>query len=209
MLKLHIVFLVSDVELVEINPLVLVESDEFVALDCKMVVDDNGFFRHEDLKRLADPMDMDPLEYDAKKAGISYIKLKGSIGCMVNGAGLAMATMDLVKSCGGEPANFLDVGGGAPADKIKRALEILLGDPQVEAVLVNIFGGILRCDELAKGIVAAARELKTKTPMVVRLEGTNKEQGERILDESGLVFKVARNMREAGELAVGCLRSNA
>jgi len=209
MLKLHIVFLVSELDLVEINPLARVESDNFVALDAKMVVDDGGLFRHEELRKLADPSDMDPLEYEAKEAGVSYIKLTGNIGCMVNGAGLAMATMDLVKDCGGEPANFLDVGGGAGAEKIKAALKVLLSDPMVKAVLVNIFGGILRCDELANGIVSAARELKIEVPMVVRLEGTNKEEGARILAGSGLSFAVAHNMREAGELAVGMLKSDA
>ncbi len=209
LLKMHIIFLVSDLELIEINPLVLVEDGSMVALDAKMVIDDNSLFRHEDFGKLEDPSEMDPLEYDARKAGVNYIKLHGNIGCMVNGAGLAMATMDLIKNCGGEPANFLDVGGGASAQKIDTALKIMLGDPKVEAVLVNIFGGILRCDELAKGIVAAARELEIKVPMVVRLEGTNKEEGAMILNESGLSFRVAHNMREAGEMAVGMLRSNA
>ncbi|MBI5190307.1 MAG: ADP-forming succinate--CoA ligase subunit beta [Nitrospirae bacterium] len=209
MLKLHIVFLVSDAELVEINPLVLVESDDFVALDAKMSVDDSALYRHEDMKRLADPSDMDGLEYRAKKAGVSYVRMDGNIGCMVNGAGLAMATMDLVKGYGGEPANFLDVGGGAAAGRIKDALEILLSDRQVEAVLINIFGGILRCDELARGVVAAAGELAVNVPVVVRLEGTNRDEGARILRESGLSFKVAHSMREAGEMVVGCMRSNA
>lgn len=209
MLKLHVVFLVSDAELVEINPLVLVESDDFVALDAKMSVDDSALYRQEDIRRLAEPADMDELEYRAKKAGVSYVRMSGNIGCMVNGAGLAMATMDLVKGYGGEPANFLDVGGGAAAERIKDALEILLSDRQVEAVLINIFGGILRCDELAKGVVAAAGELGVNVPVVVRLEGTNKDEGARILRESGLSFKVAHSMREAGEMAVGCIKSNA
>ncbi|MGA2193481.1 MAG: ADP-forming succinate--CoA ligase subunit beta [Nitrospirota bacterium] len=209
LLKLHIVFLVSDLELIEINPLVLVESDELIALDAKMVVDDNAFFRHEDLTKLADISDMNPLEYEAKSAGLKYIKLQGSIGCMVNGAGLAMATMDMIKACGGEPANFLDVGGGAAAGKIKRALGILLSDKQVEAVLINIFGGILRCDELAKGIVAAASELSVSVPMVARLEGTNSLEGAEILRKSGLNISFAGSMREAGELAVASIKSNA
>lgn len=209
MLKLHILFLVNDLELAEINPLVLVESDAFVALDAKMVVDDNGLFRHDNLKRMYDPMEMDSLEYDARKAGVNYIKLDGNVGCMVNGAGLAMATMDLIKSCGAEPANFLDVGGGASAEKIKTALEILLSDTKVEAVLINIFGGILRCDVLAEGITAAVRGLDVKVPVVIRLEGTNKEEGARILRDAGLDFKVAHTMREAGELAVGMIKSNA
>jgi succinyl-CoA synthetase beta subunit len=209
MLKLHILFLVNDMEVAEINPLVLVESDAFVALDAKMVVDDNALFRHDNLRRTYDPMEQDPLEYEARKAGVNYIKLDGKVGCMVNGAGLAMATMDLIKTYGGEPANFLDVGGGAGADKIKTALEVLLKDPKVEAVLVNIFGGILRCDVLAKGIVSAANELGVKVPMVVRLEGTNREEGARILNDAGLNFTVAHSMREAGELAVGMIKSNA
>ncbi len=209
LLKLHVVFLVNDLELVEINPLVSVETDELMALDAKMVVDDNGLFRHDELKKLYDPFEADELEFEARKAGVNYIRLAGKVGCMVNGAGLAMATMDLIKSYGGEPANFLDVGGGASADKIKSALEILLSDKKVEAVLVNIFGGILRCDVLAEGIVSAARELGVKVPMVVRLEGTNKEEGTRILKEAGLDFTVAHSMREAGELAVSMIKSNA
>ena len=209
MLKLHVAFLVSDLDMVEINPLVLVEADDFIALDAKVVVDDNGLFRHDDIRKLADPAEMDPLEYRAKREGLSYIKMKGTIGCMVNGAGLAMATMDMVKGIGAEPANFLDVGGGADEGRIKSAVEILLSDPQVEGVLVNIFGGILRCDVLAEGLVAAAKELGMKTPMVVRLEGTNKDEGTRILTESGLSFAVAHSMREAGEMAVHMIRSDA
>ncbi|HLB25080.1 MAG TPA: ADP-forming succinate--CoA ligase subunit beta, partial [Nitrospirota bacterium] len=209
LLKLHIVFLVSDLELAEINPLVKVEDDRFVALDAKMTIDDSALFRHDDLKKLSDISEMDPLDFEARNAGISYIKLKGNIGCMVNGAGLAMATMDLIKGAGGEPANFLDVGGGAGAGKIKAAFKVLLADTQVEAVLVNIFGGILRCDELAKGIADTARELEIKVPMVVRLEGTNSEEGARILKESGLGITFASSMREAGEMAVHMLRSNA
>jgi len=209
MLKLHVVFLVSDLELVELNPLVLVEDDDFVALDAKMVIDDNSLFRHDELQRLDDPREAEPLEYLAKKAGVSYIKLDGAIGCMVNGAGLAMATMDMIKSCGGEPANFLDVGGGASAERIKSAFEILISDPQVQVVLVNIFGGILRCDELAHGVVSAAKELDIKTPVVVRLEGTNKDEGVRILAESGLSISVAHTMREAAETAVHFIRSDA
>jgi succinyl-CoA synthetase beta subunit len=209
MLKLHVAFLVNDLELAEINPLVQVEEDDFVALDCKMVVDDSALFRHEDLKRLADPGDMDPLEYEAKKSGVNYIKLKGNIGCMVNGAGLAMATMDLIKGVGGEPANFLDVGGGADEARIRSALKVLLMDEQVEAVLINIFGGILRCDVLAHGITAAARDLTVTVPMVVRLEGTNRDEGARILMESGLDIRFAHGMREAGELAVSMIKSDA
>lgn len=209
LLKLHIIFLVSDAELVEVNPLARVESDEFVALDAKVVIDDNGLYRHDELKRLVDLSEMDPLELRAKEAGVSYIKLKGDIGCMVNGAGLAMATMDLIKNFGGEPANFLDVGGGASAERIKAALEVLLADPQVKTVLINIFGGILRCDVLAEGIVAAAKELRLNVPVIARLEGTNSDEGARILKKSGLGITFARTMREAGELAVAGIRSNA
>ncbi|MHB8174411.1 MAG: ADP-forming succinate--CoA ligase subunit beta, partial [Nitrospirota bacterium] len=209
LLKLHIIFLVSDLELAEINPLVKTEEERFVALDSKMIIDDSALFRHEDVKNLADPADMDPREYEALKAGVNYIKLKGNIGCMVNGAGLAMATMDLIKSAGGEPANFLDVGGGADAEHIKKALEVLIADQRVESVLVNIFGGILRCDVLAEGIVRAAKELNFTVPMVVRLEGTNKSQGEKILRDSGLPIHFAATMREAGEMAVRSIRSNA
>ncbi len=209
LLKLHIIFLVSDLEIAEINPLARTEEDRFVALDSKMTIDDSALFRHEEIKKLADPADMDPREYEAREAGVNYIKLKGNIGCMVNGAGLAMATMDLIKSAGGEPANFLDVGGGADVDHIKKALEVLVSDQRVEAILVNIFGGILRCDVLADGIVRAARELEIKAPIVVRLEGTNKSQGEKILRDSGLHFRFAATMREAGEMAVRSIRSNA
>ena len=209
LLKLHIAFLVSDAELVEINPLVKVESDDFVALDAKIIIDDNGLFRHDDLRRYIDNTDIDPLELKARDAGVNYIKLKGNIGCMVNGAGLAMATMDLIKNIGGEPANFLDVGGGAGAEKITAALRILVADPQVQAVMVNIFGGILRCDVLAKGIVDAAVDIKPGVPIIVRLEGTNRDEGELILKESGLGIIFAGSMRESGELAVGRIRSNA
>ncbi|MGC2423500.1 MAG: ADP-forming succinate--CoA ligase subunit beta [Nitrospirota bacterium] len=209
LLKLHIIFLVSDLELAEINPLVKTEEERFVALDSKMVVDDSALFRHDDIRKLAEPLDMDPQEYEAREAGVNYIKLKGNIGCMVNGAGLAMATMDLIKSAGGEPANFLDVGGGADAEHIKKALGVLIADPHVESVLVNIFGGILRCDVLAEGIVRAAKELNFSVPMVVRLEGTNKSEGEKILKSSGLPIHFAATMREAGEMAVHSIRSNA
>jgi len=209
LLKLHIVYLINDMELVEINPLVVSEAETLVALDAKMVIDDNGLFRHDELARLQDPTELDELEYRARQTGVNYIRLDGKVGCMVNGAGLAMATMDLVKHCGGEPANFLDVGGGASADKIKSALEILLSDERVEVVLVNIFGGILRCDVLAEGIIAAAKQMEIRMPVVIRLEGTNKEEGARILTESGLNFTVAHGMREAAELAVSMLKSDA
>jgi len=209
LLKLHIVYLINDMELVEINPLVISEAENLVALDAKMVIDDNGLFRHEDLSRLQDPTELDELEYRARQAGVSYIRLNGTVGCMVNGAGLAMATMDLIKHCGGEPANFLDVGGGASSDRIKSALEILLSDETVEVVLINIFGGILRCDVLAEGIVEAAKVMEINMPVVIRLEGTNKEEGARILENAGLNFTVVHDMRAAAETAVSMMKSDA
>ncbi|HEY3346498.1 MAG TPA: ADP-forming succinate--CoA ligase subunit beta [Nitrospirota bacterium] len=209
LLKLHVIFLVNELELAEVNPLVKTEDGELVALDAKITIDDNALFRQEDLQFFQDSADIDPLEARARAAGVNYIKLKGNIGCMVNGAGLAMATMDLIKACGGEPANFLDVGGGAGKEKIRAALGILVADPQVEAVLINIFGGILRCDVLAEGIAEAAKTLDINVPLVVRLEGTNREEGIEILKQAGLGITFARGMREAGEVAVSFLRSNA
>jgi succinyl-CoA synthetase beta subunit len=209
LLKLHVIFLVNELELAEVNPLVKTEDGELVALDAKITIDDNALFRQDDLQFLHDGADIDPLEARARAAGVNYIKLKGNIGCMVNGAGLAMATMDLIKACGGEPANFLDVGGGAAKEKIRAALGILVADPQAEAVLINIFGGILRCDVLAEGIADAAKTLDIKVPLVVRLEGTNRAEGVEILKQTGLDITFAREMREAGEVAVSFLRSNA
>ena len=192
----------SDASLVEINPFVLTEDGRAVALDAKLDIDDNAMFRHRDLAALRDLDEEEPLETDAINHGLNYIKLDGNVGCMVNGAGLAMATMDIIQYAGGMPANFLDVGGGASKDQIKNGFRIILSDPNVKAILINIFGGILKVDVLAEGIVAAARELKIGVPMVLRLEGTNVEEGRRILAASGLDFIVASDMKEAAEQAV-------
>ncbi len=188
--------------LVEINPFVLTEDGRAVALDAKMDLDDNGLFRHPELSELRDLDEEEPLETDAINHGLNYIKLDGNVGCMVNGAGLAMATMDIIQHAGGSPANFLDVGGGANADQIKNGFRIILSDPNVKAILINVFGGILQVDVLAEGVVAAARELDIKAPIVLRLEGTNVEIGRKILNESGMNFAVAQNMREAAEKVV-------
>ena len=188
--------------LVEINPFVLTQDGRAVALDAKMDLDDNGLFRHPELSELRDLDEEEPLETDAINHGLNYIKLDGNVGCMVNGAGLAMATMDIIQHAGGSPANFLDVGGGANTDQIKNGFRIILSDPHVKAILINIFGGILRVDVLAEGVVAAARELDMKAPIVLRLEGTNVEIGRKILHESGMNFTVAQDMKEAAEKVV-------
>ncbi len=192
-----------DASLAEINPFILTKDAKVFALDAKMNLDDNALFRHKDLAGLRDLNEEDPLEVEASKFGLNYIKLDGSVACMVNGAGLAMATMDIIKYAGGSPANFLDVGGGANAEQIKNAFRILLSDSAVKAVLINIFGGILRCDTLATGVVAAARELAVKVPIVVRMEGTNVELGRKILLESGFNFTVADGMLDAAQKVVG------
>jgi succinyl-CoA synthetase beta subunit len=192
-----------DASLAEINPFILTQDGRAIALDAKINIDDNALYRHKDIIELRDLNEEDPLEVEASKFGLNYIKLDGNVGCMVNGAGLAMATMDIIKYAGGSPANFLDVGGGANADQIKNAFRILLTDKNVKAVLINIFGGILRCDVLATGVVIAARELQLEVPIVVRMEGTNVERGREILKESGLNFTVAENMRDAAEKVVG------
>jgi len=191
-----------DGSLAEINPLVLTDDGRVIALDAKFSIDDNAMFRHKDLVDLRDLNEEDPLEVEASKFGLNYIKLDGSVACMVNGAGLAMATMDIIKFAGGSPANFLDVGGGANAEQVKNAFRILLSDPHVTAVLINIFGGILRCDTLATGVVNAARELNIKIPIVVRMEGTNVELGQKILAESGMNFTIADGMKDAAEKVV-------
>jgi len=191
-----------DASLAEINPFVLTRQGKVYALDAKINLDDNALYRHKDLLELRDLNEEDPLEVDASRFGLNYIKLDGTVGCMVNGAGLAMATMDIIKYAGGSPANFLDVGGGASADQIKNAFRILLSDHSVRAVLINIFGGILRCDTLATGVVAAALELKIRVPVVVRMEGTNVEAGRQILTDSGLDFTVAQGMKDAAEKVV-------
>ena len=192
-----------DASLAEINPFILTKDGKVYALDAKINLDDNAMFRHKDLLELRDLNEEDPLEVEASKFGLNYIKLDGSVACMVNGAGLAMATMDIIKYAGGSPANFLDVGGGANAEQIKNAFRILLSDKAVKAVFINIFGGILRCDTLATGVVAAARELNVKHPIVVRMEGTNVELGRQILKDSGLNFTVAEGMLDGAKKVVG------
>jgi succinyl-CoA synthetase beta subunit len=192
-----------DGSLAEINPFILTKDGKVFALDAKVTLDDNAMYRHKDLLELRDLNEEDPLEVEASRFGLNYIKLEGNIACMVNGAGLAMATMDIIKYAGGQPANFLDVGGGANAEQIKNAFRILLSDASVKALLINIFGGILRCDTLANGVLAAARELGIKIPIVVRMEGTNVELGRKILAESEFNFTVADGMKDAAEKVVG------
>jgi succinyl-CoA synthetase beta subunit len=195
-------FTASDASLVEINPLVVTEDGNLLALDAKMNFDDNALYRHPDLQDLRDLSEEAPLEVEASKYSLNYIKLDGTIGCMVNGAGLAMATMDIIKLAGGEPANFLDVGGGASVEQIRNAFKILMSDKSVKAVLINIFGGILRCDVLAEGVIEAVQELKVPVPIVIRMEGTNVERGKQMLRESGLNFTTADTMSEAAEKVV-------
>jgi succinyl-CoA synthetase beta subunit len=195
-------FLDADASLIEINPLIVTEEGNLLALDAKMNFDDNALYRHADIKEMRDLSEEDPLEIEASKYSLNYIKLDGTIGCMVNGAGLAMATMDIIKLAGGEPANFLDVGGGASAEQIKNAFRILMSDRNVKAVLINIFGGILRCDILAEGVIAAVRDLGVPVPIVIRMEGTNVEQGKQMLHESGLNFTTAETMADAAEKVV-------
>ncbi|MDQ5858597.1 MAG: succinate--CoA ligase subunit beta, partial [Acidobacteriota bacterium] len=192
----------TDATLAEINPLLVTRSGSVLALDAKMTFDDNALFRHPDIKEMRDLSEEDPLEVEASKFGLNYIKLDGNVGCMVNGAGLAMATMDLVKLAGGEPANFLDVGGGATEEQVKNAFRIILSDPNVRAVLINIFGGIMRCDVIAKGVVGAVREMGLTQPVVVRLEGTNVDEGRRILSESGLAVIPAEGLADAARKVV-------
>ncbi|HET6439972.1 MAG TPA: ADP-forming succinate--CoA ligase subunit beta [Anaeromyxobacter sp.] len=194
--------LATDASLVEVNPLVLTEAGGVLALDAKMNFDDNALYRHKDVAALRDVDEEDPKEARAKEHDLSYIALKGNIGCMVNGAGLAMATMDVIQLSGGSPANFLDVGGGADEQKVTAAFKILVSDPEVKAVLVNIFGGIMKCDVIANGIVAAARQVELRIPLVVRLEGTNVELGKRILGESGLSITPADDLGDAAKKAV-------
>ncbi|OFV99314.1 MAG: succinate--CoA ligase subunit beta [Acidobacteria bacterium RIFCSPLOWO2_12_FULL_54_10] len=202
MMTLYKAFEASDASLAEINPFVLTTDGRLLALDAKMNFDDNALYRHKDIHALRDLDEEDPLEVEASKYNLNYIKLDGTVGCMVNGAGLAMATMDIIKYAGGSPANFLDVGGGANAEQVRHAFEILLSDKNVKAVLINIFGGILRCDVLATGVVEAAKTLGIKVPVVVRLEGTNVQEGQRILKDSGLNFTVANGMKDAAEKVV-------
>ena len=206
MISLYRAFEATDASLAEINPFVLTKDGRLLALDAKMTFDDNALFRHEDIQKLRDLNEEDPLEIEAGKYGLNYIKLDGTVGCMVNGAGLAMGTMDIIKYAGGSPANFLDVGGGASAEQVRHAFEILLSDKNVRAVLINIFGGIMRCDIVAQGVVEAAKQLGIKVPVVVRLEGTNVEKGQQILKDSGLNFTVANGMKDGAEKVVKLAR---
>ena len=201
--------LATDASLVEVNPLVVTEEGSVLALDAKMNFDDNALFRHKELAALRDPDEEDPKEALAKEHDLSYIALHGNIGCMVNGAGLAMATMDVIQLAGGQPANFLDVGGGADEMKVTAAFKILLADPDVKGVLVNIFGGIMKCDVIANGIVAAARQVSLRIPLVVRLEGTNVELGRKILAESGLAITAAEDLGDAAKKAVAAVQGAA
>src|SRR5689334_3559623 len=202
MTALYEAFVATDASLLEINPLIVTGDGSLLALDAKVNFDDNALFRHPDFKELRDIAEEDPLEVEASKFSLNYIKLDGNIGCMVNGAGLAMATMDIIKLAGGEPANFLDVGGGANAEQIKNAFRILMADKGVKAVFINIFGGILRCDVLAEGVIAAVKDLGVRVTIVIRMEGSNVEQGKRMLHESGLNFTTADTMSEAAERVV-------
>jgi succinyl-CoA synthetase beta subunit len=199
---LYRAFLETDASLAEINPLIVTSDGKLVALDAKMAFDDNALYRHKDLAELRDLNEEDPLEVEASTYKLNYIKLEGNVGCMVNGAGLAMSTMDIIKLSGGSPANFLDVGGGASAEQVKNAFKILVKDPSVKGVFINIFGGILRCDVLASGVVAAAKELDLKLPVVVRMEGTNVEKGQEILRDSGLGLTIASDMKDGAQKVV-------
>jgi succinyl-CoA synthetase beta subunit len=202
MSALYQAFVTMDASLLEINPLIVTAGGDLLALDAKMNFDDNALYRHNDVKALRDLSEEEPLEIEASKFSLNYIKLDGTIGCMVNGAGLAMATMDIIKLAGGEPANFLDVGGGANAEQIKNAFRILMSDASVKAVLINIFGGILRCDVLAAGVIAAVKDLGVRVPIVIRMEGTNVEEGKRMLRDSGLNFTTADAMGDAATKVV-------
>ena len=196
----------TDASLAEINPLILTGEDKVLALDVKMNFDDNALFRHPDIVAMRDLDEEDPAEVEASKFDLSYIQLDGDIGCLVNGAGLAMATMDIIKLYGGNPANFLDVGGGASTEKVTEAFKIMLRNPELKAILVNIFGGIMKCDVIAEGVVTAAREVRLKVPLVVRLEGTNVELGKKILAESGLPIISANNMADAAQKVVAAAK---
>lgn len=208
MQALHRVFDEADCSIAEVNPLIITKEGQVMALDAKMNFDTNALYRHKDILALRDLNEEDPREIEASKYDLSYISLDGNIACMVNGAGLAMATMDIIKLYGGEPANFLDVGGGASKEKVSQAFRILLADSRVRGVLINIFGGIMRCDVLAQGIVEAAREINIKVPLVVRMEGTNVVQGKKILADSGLAIIPAETMAEAAEKIVAAVKNN-
>jgi len=207
--SLYHAFTELDASLVEINPLVVTKTGELLALDAKISFDDNALFRHPEIEALRDEDEEDPIELEAGRHALNYVKLDGNIGCMVNGAGLAMATMDIIKLYGGSPANFLDVGGGATRERVTVAFKLILSDPNVEAILVNIFGGIMRCDVIAEGVVSAAREVNLHVPLVVRLEGTNVELGRRILSQSGLPLIAAENFEDAARKVVATLKEAA
>jgi succinyl-CoA synthetase beta subunit len=203
--KIYQSFLSSDASMVEINPFVLTGEGNFLALDAKVSIDDNALYKHKDILSMRDETEEDAAEVEASKHELNYVKLDGSIGCMVNGAGLAMGTMDIIQLHGGSPANFLDVGGGATKERVAKAFSIILQDPNVKAILVNIFGGIMKCDIIAEGVVAAAKELAIKVPLIVRLEGTNVELGKDILNKSGLAIISADNLEDAAQKAVKSL----
>jgi succinyl-CoA synthetase beta subunit len=203
------VFTQLDASIVEINPLVVTGDGQVIALDAKMNFDDNALFRLKEIEDMRDVSEEDPSETEAARHGLNYIKLEGNIGCMVNGAGLAMATMDIIKLYGGDPANFLDVGGGATKERVTTAFKLIMSDPHVEGILVNIFGGIMRCDVIAEGVVAAAREVSLHVPLVVRLEGTNVNLGKKILAESGLPILSADNLADAAKKIVKAVKEAA
>ena len=203
--KIYTSFLSTDASLVEVNPFVLTGEGNFLALDAKVSIDDNALYKHKEIAEMRDETEEDPAEIEASKHELNYVKLDGSIGCMVNGAGLAMGTMDIIQLHGGSPANFLDVGGGATKERVAKAFSIILQDPNVKVILVNIFGGIMKCDIIAEGVVAAAKELSIQVPLVVRLEGTNVDLGKEILNKSGLAIISADNLEDAAQKAVGAL----
>jgi succinyl-CoA synthetase beta subunit len=205
---LYRLFVEKDAQLAEINPLVVTKSGDLVALDAKLNFDDNALFRHPELRALRDPEEEDPREREANEIDLSYVGLDGNIGCMVNGAGLAMATLDMIQVCGGSPANFLDVGGAADQERVRAAFKLILQDERVEAILVNIFGGIVRCDLIAEGVVGAAKEIGVDLPLVVRLQGTRASEGKAILQASGLDLTPAETLSDAGEKAVAAVRGN-
>ncbi len=204
--NLYKLFIDKDCSLAEINPLVITKGGQFLALDAKLNFDENGLYRHKDVVEMRDILEEEPLEVEASKYNLNYIKMDGNVGCMVNGAGLAMATMDVIKLAGGMPANFLDVGGGATVEMVKNGLKILVSDPKVKAILINIFGGILRCDTLAKGLIEATSEIKLQVPVVIRMEGTNVEIGRQLLKESGLRLVVAETMKEAAQKVIASVK---
>jgi len=204
--KFYDMYVKEDLSMAEINPLVQTKDGKVLALDAKLAYDDNALFRHKEVVDYRDLNEEDPLEIEASKFSLNYIKLNGNIGCMVNGAGLAMATMDIIKHSGGEPANFLDVGGGASAEQIEEALKIIVADKSVKAIFINIFGGILRCDRLSNGVVSAARKIDIQIPIIIRMEGTNVDEGKKILADSGLKFIIASDMKDGAQKAVAALR---